>query len=393
MSISVAVLVVSVWMSILVLLVPIPMAVAANTVPTSIPVAQHQVPSISTIEALTQKAEQADKQAQFELADLYFRGDKLPQDKEKGLYWLEKSAQQNECKAQYLLGMLYYQGYMVPKSTDKAVLWLTKAAEHNQPMAQHFLGQLYYTGQGVTQDYQQAFYWIKRSANNGSQTAQLLLAELYFGGTGVEPSDFNGLFWLTFAARRGSVEAAYRAGNQYFKDKKYSQAYTWLKVAELQGEQNAKPLRELIQKHFTLYQIQQAEKEADKIIHKVKVFQARQLVLQPEQLAPYIPANVTKEPTQKTMYDFGPYIQRVSKRIKTNFKPVSTDSSLNSVVVFNILCSGAVTELRLLHPSGSVQFDEVALQAVRAASPFPVFPKQANKQSIQMEFTFDYGGK
>jgi TonB family protein len=317
MSISVAVLVVSVWMSVLVLLVPIPMVVAANTVPTPIPASQHQLPSISNVEALTQKAEQGDKASQFELGVLYFEGKQLPQDTEKGLYWLEKSAYQNEAKA------------------------------------------------------------------------QILLAELYFEGKGVAKSNFKATFWLTSAAETGSVKAAFLAATIYASTGDYLRAYIWFAVAERQGHERSQEYRIMMIKHLNHHQLTSAQRWVERTMQKIERYKAQHPQNNIQQLVKNQSSNTVS--TEKEDFDFSPYLKDITRRIKESFNPPRRrNSSLKAVVTFNISRTGEVSKLLVLSTSGSKSFDEAGLQAIRDVSPFPAFPKQADKQSIQMEFTFDY---
>ncbi len=91
-------------------------------------------------------------------------------------------------------------------------------------------------------------------------------------------------------------------------------------------------------------------------------------------------------------FDFAPYISGVTQRIKRNFNPPSKDDSLKAVVIFTISRSGGVSGVRLLRSSGLPLFDEAALSAIKSSAPFRTFPPDADKPSIQMEFSFDYLG-
>lgn len=392
MTVSVAWFVVSVWMSLLVLLLPVPIAVEAAGTPASgaeTPVSQHPLPT-SEVEVLTQKAEQGDKQAQFELGVLYFQGEKLTQDKEKAVYWLEKSAYQNEAKAQCLLGVLYYDGHYLTHSLEKAEFWLTKAAKLNHAYAQFWLGKLYYNGTGVTQDYQKAVYWMRRAANRGNQEAQILLAGLYFDGKGVAKSNFKATFWLTSAASTGSAEAAFRAATIYANTGDYVRAYIWFAVAERQGHKRSQECRVMMIKHLNHHQLTSAQRWAERRMQQIERYKAEHPQNNIQQLMKNQSFNTVS--TEKEDFDFGPYVMDVVRRIKHNFNPPSRDNSLKAVVTFRISRTGEVSELLILSTSGSKIFDEAALQAVRTSSPFVAFPKQADKQSIQMEFSFDYVG-
>lgn len=54
-------------------------------------------------------------------------------------------------------------------------------------------------------------------------------------------------------------------------------------------------------------------------------------------------------------------------------------------IVFNVLSSGRVDDLRLKQSSGFEELDKEALDAVRRASPFLSFPEKLNENEIQVE--------
>jgi len=56
-----------------------------------------------------------------------FFGDGVPQDSEKGVYWITKAAEQDERDAQCFLGVIFFQGNGVLEDIEKAVYWFAKA--------------------------------------------------------------------------------------------------------------------------------------------------------------------------------------------------------------------------------------------------------------------------
>ncbi|MEL0167749.1 MAG: tetratricopeptide repeat protein [Pseudomonadaceae bacterium] len=80
------------------------------------------------LEVCQQAAETGDMQAQFELGQLYYKGERVEQDFATSLQWLEKASIQGEPKAQYLLGMMHFNGEGIPRNLPQAYIILKMAA-------------------------------------------------------------------------------------------------------------------------------------------------------------------------------------------------------------------------------------------------------------------------
>ena len=68
-------------------------------------------------------------------------------------------AKQGYAYAQYNLGQMYRRGQGVPQDYETAVKWYRLAAEQGDATAQNNLGLMYENGQGVPQDYKTAVKW------------------------------------------------------------------------------------------------------------------------------------------------------------------------------------------------------------------------------------------
>jgi TPR repeat protein len=88
--------------------------------------------------------------------------------------WFRKAAEQGHAKAQYQLGELYRKGQGVEQDFKLAAKWYRKAAERGIPQAQLFLGVFYTHGQGVTADPVEAYVWFQVAGSNGLDVAQNL---------------------------------------------------------------------------------------------------------------------------------------------------------------------------------------------------------------------------
>ncbi|MBR5329563.1 MAG: sel1 repeat family protein [Firmicutes bacterium] len=78
----------------------------------------------------------------FQLANRYFFGDDVAQDKEKAADLYNEAANQGDMDAQYSLAYMYDKGDGIDKDRDKAMLWYEKAAEQGHEGAQNRLAVL-----------------------------------------------------------------------------------------------------------------------------------------------------------------------------------------------------------------------------------------------------------
>ena len=98
---------------------------------------------------------------------------------------LRARAEQGDANAQFDLGNAYAKGNGVPKDAVKAVFWFRKAAEHGIPEAQFNMGVAYAHGNGVTRDAAQAVSFFRKAAEQGFEHAQYNLGVIYIEGEGV----------------------------------------------------------------------------------------------------------------------------------------------------------------------------------------------------------------
>jgi TPR repeat protein len=72
------------------------------------------------------------------------------------------SADQGDADAQYNLGQMYLKGEGVLKDAKQAVHWYRKAADQGDADAQYNLALKYAKGEGVLKNLTQAKYWIQK---------------------------------------------------------------------------------------------------------------------------------------------------------------------------------------------------------------------------------------
>lgn len=219
-------------------------------------------------------AEQGDKDAQYELAQMYGREDRgVEKDDDRARHWYTQSAIQGNACAQYELGKIYMRDSTVSPDLALARHWLAQAAAQGNDDAKRLLKEtevciaaergdmkamfaLAYLYQ-QWKNYPHAVYWYRKVAEqaelapshsldmfeNGS-AAQCNLADKYEHGLGVAQDDERALDWYRKSAALNNYVAQYSLGMMYMRGrgvpKDMAQARAWLIQSAEQGYDKAR---------------------------------------------------------------------------------------------------------------------------------------------------------
>ena len=110
-------------------------------------------------------------------------------------------------EVQYNLAQIYYYNQCVPQDYAEAVKWYRLAADQGYANAQHNLGFMYGNGQGVPQDYAEAVKWFRLAADQGHSRAQNNLGIMYENGQGVLQDNVMAHMWYNIASANGVEKA------------------------------------------------------------------------------------------------------------------------------------------------------------------------------------------
>ena len=97
--------------------------------------------------------------AQFELGEIYLRGESISKDVIKAFDLIKNAAAAGHSWAQYELGLMYLDGEAVPVDDNQAFKLILQAAEANVPDAAYTLGWMYESGSGCELDLIKAYTW------------------------------------------------------------------------------------------------------------------------------------------------------------------------------------------------------------------------------------------
>ena len=81
-------------------------------------------------------------------------------------------AEDRSCTTQFELGELFHKGDRQARDLEQAFKWYLCAAKRGSRQAQHRLGMLYARGQGVAQSYARSYAWCKVAAFQQSPRAR-----------------------------------------------------------------------------------------------------------------------------------------------------------------------------------------------------------------------------
>src|SRR5262249_38580122 len=101
--------------------------------------------------------------AQFYLAQMYFDGDGIDENKETGFSWLQKAADLGLPDAQHELGRRLIFGDDVAAEPGKGTDLVLKAAEQKYAKAQILIADCYWKGRGVAKNQIEAYVWAAQA--------------------------------------------------------------------------------------------------------------------------------------------------------------------------------------------------------------------------------------
>jgi len=112
-------------------------------------------------------AQAGDTKAQYDIGNMYLKGQGTNQDANEAFKWFQKAADKGHMRAEYKLGFLYYKGDGVNKNGEQAFKWLSKSANKGYTPAQFYIGKMYSAGIGVDRNYSKAYDWFKKADGQG----------------------------------------------------------------------------------------------------------------------------------------------------------------------------------------------------------------------------------
>ena len=107
------------------------------------------------------------------LGQFFLQGSNVPKNYGEALKWYLLAAENGDRDAQSELAFLYYTGRAGERSFEKAFYWYEKSAYQGLAVAQYSLGVMYYSGTGVeNSDILQSYGWFSLAASQNHMAGQ-----------------------------------------------------------------------------------------------------------------------------------------------------------------------------------------------------------------------------
>lgn len=198
-----------------------------------------------SVQELEENARVGNTETRMKLAYSYFKGDVVPRDPARAVYWFEQCAAES-WDACYTAAMEYRDGKFVPKNLTKMAKCFEIGAVAGIPQAMFYYADCYTKGEGVLPDSEKSLFWLKKAAENGYVIAMDRLAMRYRWGSPSEVNYEDALEWQFKAATSPDAGASewfflgdfYACGIGDTKD--MDSAIKWWKRAADAGDERAK---------------------------------------------------------------------------------------------------------------------------------------------------------
>lgn len=123
-------------------------------------------------------AQGGDLAAMRNVALLLRKGEGVPRDPQRALWFYEEAGEKGFALAQLNAAFMHLEGDGVPKNLEAAAFWFHAAALAGSPIAQFNLGVMYERGSGVDKDIARALAWYALAARSGNSLALQRLSVL-----------------------------------------------------------------------------------------------------------------------------------------------------------------------------------------------------------------------
>lgn len=162
-------------------------------------------------------AERGDVFAQWQLGNMYRKGQGVPVDHARAFHYYRLAAAQHEDVGRYtartrvtvdaIVQLAHYyevglqEAGILRNAAYAQKLYHGTATHFRHPGAQYHLGKMYLTGKGATKNVSRGLRWLNLAAQKRYAPAQAALGDVYWSGQGVEVDRPRGLMWYMLAAK------------------------------------------------------------------------------------------------------------------------------------------------------------------------------------------------
>ena len=200
------------------------------------------------------------------IADKFAGGEAWPKDLAKAVYFYEKAAEIDDPfgSVAFSLGWHYSDVENTFADGNLAVRWYASAFEKGQVGAAYNNGLIFELGKAIAKSDKNALFWYQKAADAGDADGMLKAGVFYDLGKGVAENDTAAYNWYLKAAELGNIGAQFNVGLLLMNGEgvpvDLTQAYKWLNLAQANGAENARDVKNRVAQRMSRAQIQEAQR-------------------------------------------------------------------------------------------------------------------------------------
>lgn len=182
------------------------------------------------IAEIRKQAESGNQEAQYQLGQLYYTGEKLRKNYKAAFEWFGKAAESGHASAQRMVAEMFVSGKKIGQNKNAAFYWMQCAAMQGDIVACERLAGMYLSSYGCFEDKDKAIELYMKAALSNNSDAQYHLGMINLSSDIILAKD-----WLNKAASSNHPSALYELGRLALKDKDIDKAEYWFKKLYMLG--------------------------------------------------------------------------------------------------------------------------------------------------------------
>lgn len=196
-----------------------------------------------TVEEIFADANGGDLDAQLSMAEMFYKGKRVPIDLKTSLQWYRVAAQKGHAGAQAMVGYMLEEGMGCDQSDSEAFHWFRLGAENGDAYCQYKYAKALEEGLHTAKNIKGALEWYRAAADQGESSAQFELGQKFYWGEDC-PEDLKTAFeYFEKSARQGELGAQYYLGIMLANGEGTKidlvSGYAWLRLAAEQDYEDA----------------------------------------------------------------------------------------------------------------------------------------------------------
>lgn len=227
-----------------------------------------------SVDEILAAARNGDLEAQLQMAEMLYYGDRVPADAKTAMQWYRQAALKGDAGAQAMVAYMLHEGVGCERSEAEAFNWFRLGAENGDAYCQFMFGSALEEGLHTPKNVSAALNWYRKAADQGHNEAQFALGWELYSGENIAEDIAAAADLFQRAAQQGNPAAQYNLGVMLaygeHTEVDHVAAYAWLRLAAEQEYEGAESGLAQLSAKMTANQIEEAKFVAKKLNQSIR---------------------------------------------------------------------------------------------------------------------------